>query len=446
MTATEVPDESPRDLLAKLVTLGSTGLAVLVIGGAIVVRPLILAKRTLIRGRLAPGVVLVDTARTEDPERLALRAAIGYDLPGIWLIAMPSWIRTKLALPERELPVERGLRWFAVVHVQRGNEWAARALIRLRAATLRLLTVVAPDDHAVEATGKRKTSVRAARWPRWTVAAALEPDGGFRADIAADLALLAGASGRVVARIAVIDTPFDGPEDLDVRVVHPPWDPDLDDPPAPLPPANEHGAIVCSLIRRACPPASIELLPALAFRGRDVDSSAVAHALRDLSERDDVDVVNLSLAVLRPLNPRQSRQQLHDLVETIRASSSSRETIVVAATGNMPRGGRMRLPARLPGTLAVGCVDAVGQHWPDSCGGAQIGPEPYRWVVARGENLTYSGASGTSFASAFVTGLIAVGISNGESPIGSATSVLGRARSDVPGYDQETHGLGMVTS
>jgi type VII secretion-associated serine protease mycosin len=87
------------------------------------------------------------------------------------------------------------------------------------------------------------------------------------------------------------------------------------------------------------------------------------------------------------------------------------DVLIVAAAGNDYSGGNdTEYPAALPGILAVGAVDSTGQHASFSESGSYVS------VAAPGTNLLGPGAggvglvteSGTSFATAFVSGVAAL--------------------------------------
>jgi membrane-anchored mycosin MYCP len=99
-----------------------------------------------------------------------------------------------------------------------------------------------------------------------------------------------------------------------------------------------------------------------------------------------------------------------DLVHAVNYALSH-NVLVVAATGNdFASGNGPQYPAALPGVLAVGAVDASGQRASFSESGSYVS------VVAPGTDLTGPGAggvglvsdSGTSFATAYVSGVAAL--------------------------------------
>lgn len=322
----------------------------------------------------------------------------------------------------RAAPEDRGHERYHVraITVQPGTEWLAIAVLRLSARQV--------DGNAILAT----------RWPRFGIAAALS---GYLTPRGHELlATRAIGAGTDPHRVAVIDTPFRAPPDVNVVV-------SISDEATPLTGTYRHGAAVCSLILGASPNATIDHYPVL--RGDDgsgVDGLSVFGALSVVKSRaangDHVDVVNLSLTTPKTSFPEAVEEQLTRILTDIYDASQGR-TIFVAATGN--HGGRMGLPARLVGVLGVGCTEPDGSLWPRSAGGAKASRSvgQYGWLVATGVGLV-DREDGTSYAAASVAGLLARAISTGVPAWRAVEDLQQQADRDFDGYTPDTYGAGRV--
>lgn len=321
-------------------------------------------------------------------------------------------------------PIDERGHWtfhLRAIVVEPGTEWLAISLVRLAAwRSVRGL-------------------VTATRWPRFRLASGLA--GNLTPHASAMLATRAGRAGTTPHRVAVIDTPFSGPPDVNVVSSNSPRA-------TPLTGSYPHGAAVCSLVRGASPHATIDLYPVLRADGDEgVDGLSVFAALSLVRERavdgHFVDVVNLSLTTPSTPYPEQVEQQLDRLLFEISEASQAR-TAFVAATGN--DGGEMGMPARLGRVLGVGCADADGLLWARSSGGSKpaTGIGPHGWLVAQGVGLV-DREDGTSYAAASVAGLIALDISNGIHSWQATSDLLQYADRSFAEYSPERYGAGRAT-
>lgn len=145
----------------------------------------------------------------------------------------------------------------------------------------------------------------------------------------------------------------------------------------------------------------IRLDPILVLRNADASgqfsSFMLAHAIADAVDQD-AKVVNLSEALT--VNSRA--------VATAVDYAWDRGVVLVAAAGNDGREG-IAYPAALPHVVAVGAVDESGARWTGSNYGPQMGvvaPGVGVWSTALGGG--YGSSSGTSLATAHVSGLAAL--------------------------------------
>jgi membrane-anchored mycosin MYCP len=196
-----------------------------------------------------------------------------------------------------------------------------------------------------------------------------------------------------------------------------------------------HGTIVAAIIAgRDTPDATFSgiapdarILPMRVLAGKDTtdprEPAVVAQAIRDAIAAN-VQVINLSLEIR---NPTQ------ELADAIRAANEHR-IVVVAAAGNEGGGatdGQPVYPAAYPGVIAVAGVDRQDQRVSTSSTGNYvdvaapgvdiIGPAP------RGGGYGLLEQGGTSFAAAYVSGVVA--LIRSYNPDLSPEDVTGRIRS-----------------
>lgn len=177
--------------------------------------------------------------------------------------------------------------------------------------------------------------------------------------------------------------------------------------------ATGHGTAVCSLLigRQLgwAPQANLRSWAVMGPSGK-ISSHSIYTAL---SEALDLgcQVVNISLG------SRQPSKQLQDLC----LSAYERGVIIIAASGN--RSGEMCLPAGYERVIGVGAVNANGQLLGDSGYDAVL---PRVELVELGERILVAGKtsvleyqSGTSFATASVTGQIVLALAAAKKAGGS---------------------------
>ncbi|WP_432995154.1 S8 family serine peptidase [Dactylosporangium sp. CA-233914] len=85
------------------------------------------------------------------------------------------------------------------------------------------------------------------------------------------------------------------------------------------------------------------------------------------------------------------------------------DVVVVAAAGNKPDSTSIAFPARVPGVLAVGGTDSAGDHADISATGAEmVVAAPAVKIVSTSPSGRYSVGTGTSDATAIVSGVVAL--------------------------------------
>lgn len=164
-----------------------------------------------------------------------------------------------------------------------------------------------------------------------------------------------------------------------------------------------HAAAIASLligssveVQGIAPGASILSIPVLRDDGTG-DSFSLAEGIME-AVRLGANVINLSLG---------SSGDSFTLREAIEYAIS-RNVVVVAAAGN-GGGAGVSYPARYPGVIAVGGVDASGQYLPFSNRGPELDvAAPALSVAAAGAGDGYSLFSGTSAAAPLVAGAVAI--------------------------------------
>jgi type VII secretion-associated serine protease mycosin len=162
----------------------------------------------------------------------------------------------------------------------------------------------------------------------------------------------------------------------------------------------------------------------------------IAAAIRTAA--DQARVMNLSFAV--PIDNTPIREAIQ--------YAQSRDVVIVAAAGNENENqpGYSWFPAAYPGVLAVAALDAQGRPTNASNRGPWIG------IAAPGENITalssgggYTVVSGTSFATAIVSGTAA--LVRAKYPAMPATQVIERLRGtavSLSGGIDERVGAGII--
>lgn len=123
-----------------------------------------------------------------------------------------------------------------------------------------------------------------------------------------------------------------------------------------------------------------------------------------LAVANGADVINISGGQLTPTG--DARPVLADAVQR-----ASEQAVVVAAAGN-DGCACLHVPGALPGVVAVGAMNALGEPLPSSNWGAAY---EQQGILALGENIPCAGRSGTvqfrsgtSFATAIVSGVVAL--------------------------------------
>ncbi len=149
------------------------------------------------------------------------------------------------------------------------------------------------------------------------------------------------------------------------------------------------GADILSI--KACQPAAPNELDARCW------SATVAKAI-DLALEEGARVINLSIAGPKDL-----------IVERVVGAALEKGALVVAATGNGGPNAQPSFPAALEGVLAVTAVDADDRLYAHATRGAFVDvAAPGVEVISPAPDQGYPALSGTSFASAFVSGAAAL--------------------------------------
>jgi len=199
-----------------------------------------------------------------------------------------------------------------------------------------------------------------------------------------------------------------------------------------LPVTAEHGTFVTGLILRQAPGATVVVKEGLDDQA-SADSWSLARTIADLASCS-TDVVNLSLGCLTDDNQPP-------LVLTAALAALGPRTVAVAAAGNngataQGQSPRPEWPAALDSVITVGALD-------DSFHPAPFSPEaPWVDVVAPGVEVVstavprhrggalFAAWSGTSFASAAVSGAIAARVVPGVDPHDAWVSLSEQAPRD----------------
>lgn len=160
-----------------------------------------------------------------------------------------------------------------------------------------------------------------------------------------------------------------------------------------------HGTAVASILAAIAPNAKI-----VDFRVLDADNrgygAAVVEGLAAAVE-SDADIINLSVSI---------RKDVHwDRTVKILERAYVRNKIVVASERNVPRADDAGLPAELSGTIGVGAGDFVNPYVLKFLAGSPIEFSAHGdAVLAARSGGGYVRMSGTSFATAAVSGLCAL--------------------------------------
>jgi subtilisin family serine protease len=162
-------------------------------------------------------------------------------------------------------------------------------------------------------------------------------------------------------------------------------------------------------------------------------SSDVAKAI-DSCIQHDVDVINLSFTGGRD-----------SLVEKLVKKALKKGIIVIAASGNGGHNGSTIYPAQIPGVLATTAVDTNNQLFTKADKGTFIdyaAPGVNILTIAPGGK--YKIATGTSFSAAYLSGITALLLSEGDNNI---DQIFSKSALDLgePGRDEE-FGNGLVSA
>lgn len=221
-------------------------------------------------------------------------------------------------------------------------------------------------------------------------------------------------AGGPTVRVGVVDTPVYHHESLPEEwVTADEWGTGVPDVPR-----AGHGTFVTSLIRQGAPRAHVSVRGALKGRENTADAWDAAVAIVELGQR--VDVLNLSFAAYTedgeaPLVIRRAIERVPSGVLVVAAAGNHGDVIglVRGRTSRSPS-----YPAAMPRVVAVGSSGLIGSTGgkvePGSATLSEFTPK-LPWVDRTTRGVAVTGAvpggwatwSGTSFAAARVTGLVA---------------------------------------
>lgn len=208
--------------------------------------------------------------------------------------------------------------------------------------------------------------------------------------------------------VAVVDTGVDGSQPFLKGAVRPGLDV-VNDGGAANTDCNGHGTFVAGLIAArpisgygfagVAPAATI--VPIREANSTGTSSAQVLARCIKAAVDSHAQVINVSITAPLPAP---------DLVHAVRYALRHNVLVVAAAGNDFASGNGPQYPAASPGVLAVGAVDATGQRANFSESGSYVS------VVAPGTDLVGPGAggvglvreSGTSFATAYVSGVAAL--------------------------------------
>jgi membrane-anchored mycosin MYCP len=226
-------------------------------------------------------------------------------------------------------------------------------------------------------------------------------------------------------RVGIVDTPLSQP---DASVL------------GPVSVQTGHSTLVTSLIRRHAPAAELHLRGVLDPVTGKADSWATARAMMALAVEEQIDILNLSLGTYAASGPPLA---ISRAIERL-----TPQVLVIAAAGNhgeflfLERGRTSRSavwPAAIPPVVAVGAHDAGGNRPPwspnlswitctalgvDVVGSYVDGPVQLEEGVQPTDFHGLAKWSGTSFATATVTGAVAARTEPGKSTARQALDAL----------------------
>lgn len=297
----------------------------------------------------------------------------------------------------------------------------------LPAASTALLHRDRPPTAAVAATDHARAKPKAKRRPKRPAAVrpALPNDPlwqaswGLRTLGAPAIWQLGQGSPRVV--VAVVDTGVDAAQPDLAGALVPGWN--VLDGTTDTTDGLGHGTAVAGVIAaRAddgiggagiCPRCSV--MPVKVFDATGHGPGSEIAAGIDWAVDHGANVINLSLVLNGP----------DDAVSTAVANAVAHGDLVVAAAGN-DGGTSPNYPAALPGVISVAGEDPTTQLYAWSTGGSWVS------VAAPGCNETATGGGygefcGTSSATAAVSGLLGLALSDGSSPAAARSALLSTA-------------------
>lgn len=230
---------------------------------------------------------------------------------------------------------------------------------------------------------------------------------------------------------------------------------------SPLQDTQAHGSLVAHIINAISPGAELVSIKAISGSGSVMDLlTALA-----IAAAEGCDLINVSLSVQCGSVKCKACGTYHSTVGedqlALQISSFMKAnpgSLLIGAAGNGTGKRQIALPARVNGVVAVGSFDHLnGCPDPDATYDNVPGD---RFILAPGGSPTLADRHaygmttpmcGTSFATAFVTGVAArliCGAKGGpcgtQTGTGGTLKALRRAANRFAGYDQTQHGLGVL--
>jgi thermitase len=224
-----------------------------------------------------------------------------------------------------------------------------------------------------------------------------------------------------------------------------------------------HGTVIAAIIGELAPSAIIDVYKVAGVSVNDVEWDVLA-ALIDAS---DADVINLSIGFGLNTIPcvtcgrlsKSSRSKLFEHVVSA-VTAKSHGPVLVAAAGNEGLS-EIDYPARFAPVVAVGSVDSTKTPSTFSNTGALDAdgiPHSLMFVAPGGQDPAVNAADcvgttrsagghswwGTSFSTAYVSGLLYREVTNGHTPQQALASIKANADTVFPRYKSAEHGNGIA--
>lgn len=263
--------------------------------------------------------------------------------------------------------------------------------------------------------------------------------------------------GPTPVTVAIVDSGIEAasPTPLHVTACY-----DVRYPKQPVQDSDGHGTAIARIIDTVAPGVALHV-----YKVTDSTGLYEWDVLAGLIQATTANVINLSAEFGLTTNPCTRCGRITGTVRSVVFQQVMKSIaglltppLVVVAAGNQGASD-LAYPARYPEAIAVGAVDSVpvlharSNHGTTSAdgsphdgvfmapGGQQSTPPEVVGTMARSLGTTI--CHGTSFAAAYVSGLIALHLSNGQSPATTLQSLKQRADNTYASY-ASTHGKGIA--